>query len=91
MYFKCKIKLFKAFILQIEKKIIEQIQGLVQSNKPKEIFRCSCIYPFSVNILLTDFFFQFTRAGEKCALEEEVSLKVNTANNGRGVGCKEGE
>lgn len=87
MYFKCKIKLFKAIILQIEKEILEQIHRLVQRNKPREIFSCNCIYPFSVTVPLT--FFQLTSAGEKCILEEDFSLKVNATNNGRGVGSKE--
>lgn len=39
MYFKSKIKLFKAIILNIEKAITEQIQGLVQRNNPREQVR----------------------------------------------------
>lgn len=39
MYFKYKIKLFKVIILKTEKIITEQIQGLVQRNKPREQVR----------------------------------------------------
>lgn len=48
-----RYRYFKATGLQIKKK---KIQWLVERYKLSEIFRWNCIYPFSVNIPVTDLF-----------------------------------